>query len=114
MLGLSYFWSGAQNAVELQVWATWLLYAVLVDLTDAVAEAIHRSVWVSPGRKLRANPFHRRTSYSITVSKGLPANFAQPEEWAEVDAPALAESRGGRETGPTAGGFKWGSAILLT
>lgn len=40
LLGLSYFWSGAQNAVELQVWATWLLYAVLIDLTDAVAEAL--------------------------------------------------------------------------
>jgi hypothetical protein len=26
--------------VELQLWATWLLYAVLVDLTDAVAEAL--------------------------------------------------------------------------
>jgi hypothetical protein len=24
----------------MQVWATWLLYAVLVDLTDAVAEAL--------------------------------------------------------------------------
>lgn len=40
LLGLAYFWSGAQNVVELQVWATWLLYAVLVDLTDAVAEAL--------------------------------------------------------------------------
>ncbi len=42
LLGLSYLWSGARNAVELQVWATWLLYAVLVDLTDAVAEALNR------------------------------------------------------------------------
>jgi len=42
LLGLAYFWCGSQNAVELQVWATWLLYAVLVDLTDAVAEALHR------------------------------------------------------------------------
>lgn len=42
LLGLSYLWSGAQNAVELQVWATWLLYAVLVDFTDAVAEALDR------------------------------------------------------------------------
>lgn len=25
-----------------QVWATWLLYAVLVDLTDAVAEVLDR------------------------------------------------------------------------
>lgn len=41
LLGLAYFWCGAQNAVEMQVWATWLLYVVLIDLTDAVAEALH-------------------------------------------------------------------------
>jgi hypothetical protein len=42
LLGLAYFWCGAQNAVEMQIWATWLLYVVLVDLSDAVAEALHR------------------------------------------------------------------------
>jgi hypothetical protein len=42
LLGLAYFWCGAQNAIEMQLWATWLLYAVLVDLTDAVAEALHQ------------------------------------------------------------------------
>jgi len=42
LLGLAYFWGGAQNTVELQLWATWLLYAVLVDLTDAVAEALEQ------------------------------------------------------------------------
>jgi hypothetical protein len=42
LLGLAYFWTGAQNGVELQLWATWLLYAVLVDLTDAVAERLHQ------------------------------------------------------------------------
>ena len=42
LLGLAYFWSGAQNAVEMQVWATWLLYVVLIDLTDAVAEALDK------------------------------------------------------------------------
>ncbi len=41
LLGLAYFWCGAQNAVEMQVWATWMLYAVLVDLTDAVADALN-------------------------------------------------------------------------
>jgi hypothetical protein len=40
LLGLSYLWSGAANAIALQVWATWLLYAVLIDLTDAVAEEL--------------------------------------------------------------------------
>ena len=42
LLGLAYFWCGAQNVVEIQVWATWLLYAVLVDLTDSVAEALNQ------------------------------------------------------------------------
>jgi hypothetical protein len=40
LLGMSYLWAGAVNAVVLQVWATWLLYAVLIDLTDAVAEEL--------------------------------------------------------------------------
>ena len=40
--GLAYFWCGAQNAVEMQVWATWLLYVVLIDLTDAVAETLNK------------------------------------------------------------------------
>jgi len=27
----------------MQVWATWLLYVILIDLTDAVAEALNKS-----------------------------------------------------------------------
>ncbi len=38
LLGLSYLWTGAENGVQLQLWATWLLYAVLVDLCDDVAD----------------------------------------------------------------------------
>ena len=41
LLGLAYFWCGSPNAVQLQLWATWILYAVLVDLTDAVAEELN-------------------------------------------------------------------------
>ncbi len=41
LLGLAYFWSGSQNAIELQIWASWLLYVVLIDLTDAVAERLN-------------------------------------------------------------------------
>jgi hypothetical protein len=40
LLGLAYFWTGSINGVQVQIWATWILYAVLVDLTDAVAEAL--------------------------------------------------------------------------
>ncbi len=42
LLGLAYFWVGSLNGIQTQVWATWLLYAVLVDLTDDVAEALQR------------------------------------------------------------------------
>jgi hypothetical protein len=42
LLGLAYFWTGAENGVCLQLWATWILYAILVDLTDAVAEALRK------------------------------------------------------------------------
>jgi hypothetical protein len=42
LLGLSYFWTGAQNGVELQVWVTWMLYAILLDLTDSLASALWR------------------------------------------------------------------------
>jgi len=40
LLGLAYFWVGSTNGVQLQLWATWLFYAVLVDLTDAVAQEL--------------------------------------------------------------------------
>jgi hypothetical protein len=42
LLGLAYFWNGSENGVTLQLWATWIVYAVLIDLTDAVAEALNQ------------------------------------------------------------------------
>jgi hypothetical protein len=40
VLGLAYFWNGSLYGVQLQVWATWILYSILVDLTDSVAEVL--------------------------------------------------------------------------
>jgi hypothetical protein len=42
LLGLAYFWTGSLNGIQTQVWATWIVYAVLVDLSDAVAEALRK------------------------------------------------------------------------
>jgi hypothetical protein len=42
LLGLAYFHTSSLNGLQVQLWATWLLYTLLVDLTDAVAEALHR------------------------------------------------------------------------
>lgn len=41
LLGLAYLWTGAFNGIAMQIWATWLLYAVLIDLSDAVAEELN-------------------------------------------------------------------------
>lgn len=40
LLDLAYLWVGSLNGVQLQVWATWLYYAVLIDLCDDVAELL--------------------------------------------------------------------------
>jgi hypothetical protein len=40
LLGLSYLWTGSINGVKLQIWATWLFYAVLVDMADTIADEI--------------------------------------------------------------------------
>ncbi len=41
LLNLAYLWTGSINGIQLQIWATWLFYAVLVDLGDAVADAMN-------------------------------------------------------------------------
>jgi len=40
LLGLSYLWTSSINGIKLQIWATWLFYAVLVNLGDAVADEL--------------------------------------------------------------------------
>ena len=40
LLGLSYLWTGSLNGIQLQIWGTWIFYALLVDLGDAVADEL--------------------------------------------------------------------------
>ena len=40
LLGLSYLWTGSLNGIQLQIWGTWIFYALLVDLGDAVADQL--------------------------------------------------------------------------
>jgi hypothetical protein len=40
LLGLAYFHGSSFNAVALQVWMTWILYCVVIDLADGVAEEL--------------------------------------------------------------------------
>ena len=40
LLGLSYLWTGSINGIKLQIWATWLFYAVLIDISDEIADEL--------------------------------------------------------------------------
>ncbi len=40
LLRLSYLWTGSLNGIQLQIWVTWIFYAILVDLGDAVADRL--------------------------------------------------------------------------
>jgi Transposase DDE domain len=40
LLGLSYLWTGSINGIKLQLWATWLFYVILIDLSDEVASEL--------------------------------------------------------------------------
>lgn len=44
LLGLSYLWSSSRNAVEIQVYATWLFYSVLTSVCAEVGEELNKSV----------------------------------------------------------------------
>lgn len=41
LLGLAYFWSGSQNAVQFQLYSVWIVYTMIIDLSDEVAHLLH-------------------------------------------------------------------------
>lgn len=42
LLGLAYLWVGGNNGVQIQLYATWIFYAVLNDLCGEVAVALRQ------------------------------------------------------------------------
>ncbi|WP_041233351.1 IS4 family transposase [Cylindrospermum stagnale] len=44
LLGLSYLWVGGTNGVQMQIYATWIFYAVLNDLCADVAVALQQPI----------------------------------------------------------------------
>jgi hypothetical protein len=78
LLGLSYLWSGAFNAVALQVWATWLLYAVLIDLTDAVAEELDRPLEALSVEMVYRGLYHFSVAFRAGAAADPVAYLADP------------------------------------
>jgi len=73
LLGLAYFWAGSQNAVELQLWSTWMVYAILIDVCDEVAELLKQSF-----ERISIEMVYRAIYYYLNaVKRGDTRGFAQ-------------------------------------
>jgi Transposase DDE domain len=79
LLGLSYLWTGSINGIKLQIWATWLFYAVLMDLGDAVADELTLPVERISLEMIYRGLYH----FSVAHQQGLTDDpikyFAAPE-----------------------------------
>lgn len=79
LLNLGYLWTGSVNGIQLQIWATWLFYVVLVDLGDAVADEM-----CLPFDRISLEMLHRGFYHFIQAfNRGIASDpvtyFAAPE-----------------------------------
>jgi hypothetical protein len=81
LLGLAYFWGGAHNTVQMQLWATWLLYAVLLDLTDAVAEQLRQPVAALSVEMVYRALYHLTQAFQRGEASDPVAWLAQNADW---------------------------------
>lgn len=79
LLGLAYLWTGSLNGINLQIWATWLMYAVLVDLSDAVAEAVQLPVERISMEMVWRGLYHFNQAYNRGLATDPVAYLAAPE-----------------------------------
>jgi len=79
LLGLSYLWTGSINGVKLQVWATWLFYAILVDLGDAVADELALPFDRISLEMLYRGLYHFTVAYNKGKATDTVKYFAAPE-----------------------------------
>ena len=79
LLNLSYLWTGSVNGIQLQIWATWLFYGVLVDLGDAVADEMNLPFERISLEMLHRGFYHFIQAYNKGKASDPVAYFAAPE-----------------------------------
>jgi hypothetical protein len=78
LLNLSYLWTGSLNGLQLQIWATWLFFALLVDLGDAVADRLGLPFERISLEMLLRGLYHFSRAFSQGLASDLVAYFADP------------------------------------
>lgn len=79
LLNLAYLWTGSVNGIQLQIWATWLFYVVLVDLGDAVADAMALPFDRISLEMVFRGLYHFRQAFQRGNAHDPVAYFAAPE-----------------------------------
>ena len=78
LLKLSYLWTGSLNGIQLQIWATWLFYALLIDLGDAVADRLGLPFDRISLEMLYRGLYHFARAYSNGLTTDPVSYFAYP------------------------------------
>ena len=78
LLNLSYLWTGSLNGIQLQIWATWLFYALLIDLGDAVADRVGVPFDRISLEMLYRGLYHFSRAYSNGLATDPVSYFADP------------------------------------
>lgn len=79
LLNLAYLWTGSLNGIQLQIWATWLFYAILVDLGDAVADEVGLPFDRISLEMLYRGLYHFTNAYDKGLATDPVVYFAAPE-----------------------------------
>lgn len=79
LLNLAYLWTGSLNGIQLQIWATWLFYAILVDLGDAVADEVGLPFDRISLEMLYRGLYHFTNAYDKGLATDPVVHFAAPE-----------------------------------
>ena len=79
LLNLAYLWTGSVNGINLQIWATWLFYAILVDLGDAVADQVGLPFDRISLEMLYRGLYHFTNAYHKGLASDPVSYFAAPE-----------------------------------
>jgi hypothetical protein len=77
LLGLSYLWVGGQNGVQVQIYATWVFYAVLSDLCQEVAVALGEPVEKISVEMVFRSLYHYSVAYRKGEAREIVAFLAQ-------------------------------------
>jgi hypothetical protein len=79
LLGLSYLWTGSLNGIQLQIWGTWIFYALLVDLGDAVADQLSLPIDSISLEMIYQGLYHFYVAHQQGKATDPPKYFAAPE-----------------------------------